>query len=76
MLPPRLIRRLVLAPLAVVIALALAVLYPLLALLSGIFGLVTRRPGGTGQEPCGCCPSHWSGCSPRALPCSCALACG
>src|SRR6185437_7057575 len=43
MLPPRLIRRLVLAPLAVVIALALAVVYPLLALLSGVFGLVTRR---------------------------------
>lgn len=43
MLPPRLIRRLVLAPLAVVIALALAVVYPLLALLSGVIGLVTRR---------------------------------
>src|SRR5712691_7899301 len=43
MLPPRLIRRLVLAPLAIVIALALAVLYPLLALLMAIFGLVTQR---------------------------------
>ena len=32
MLPPRLIRRLVLAPLAIVIAVALAVLFPLLAL--------------------------------------------
>ena len=44
MLPPRLVRRLVLAPLAlIVIALALAVLSPLLALLTGAFGLVTRR---------------------------------
>ncbi len=43
MLPPRLIRRLVLAPLAVVIGLALAVLYPLLALMAGIAGLITRR---------------------------------
>jgi 1-acyl-sn-glycerol-3-phosphate acyltransferase len=45
-LPPRLIRRLVLAPLAVVIALATLVLFPLLALLAMIFGLVGRsRPG-------------------------------
>jgi 1-acyl-sn-glycerol-3-phosphate acyltransferase len=34
MLPPRLVRRLVLAPLAVVVAVAIAVLFPLLALLT------------------------------------------
>ncbi|HYK31022.1 MAG TPA: 1-acyl-sn-glycerol-3-phosphate acyltransferase [Streptosporangiaceae bacterium] len=45
MLPPRLIRRLVLAPLAVVIALALVVLFPLLALLSLVFGVISRRKG-------------------------------
>jgi len=45
MLPPRLIRRLVLAPLAVVIALAVVVLSPLLALLILGFGLLRRvRP--------------------------------
>src|SRR5215472_449095 len=45
MLPPRLIRRLVLAPLAVVVALALVVLFPLLALLSLVFGWISRRNG-------------------------------
>ncbi len=46
MIPPRLIRRLVLAPLAVVVAIATAVLFPLLALLSLVFGLLGRdRPG-------------------------------
>jgi 1-acyl-sn-glycerol-3-phosphate acyltransferase len=46
MLPPRLIRRLVLAPLAVVIAIAVAVLFPLLAVLSFIVGMLGRsRPG-------------------------------
>ena len=46
MLPPRLVRRLVLAPLAIVIAVALAVLFPLLAVATWIFGLVGRsRPG-------------------------------
>ncbi|HEY3958193.1 MAG TPA: 1-acyl-sn-glycerol-3-phosphate acyltransferase [Streptosporangiaceae bacterium] len=46
MLPPRLIRRLVLAPLIVVIALAMIVLFPLLALVAAAFGLVRRsRPG-------------------------------
>jgi 1-acyl-sn-glycerol-3-phosphate acyltransferase len=46
MLPPRFIRRLVLAPLAAVIAVAVAVLFPLLALLSWLFGLLRRsRPG-------------------------------
>src|SRR5215475_4927756 len=44
MLPPRLIRRMVLAPLAIVIAVAVAVLFPLLAVLTWIIGLL-RRPG-------------------------------
>jgi 1-acyl-sn-glycerol-3-phosphate acyltransferase len=46
MLPPRPVRRLVLAPLAVVVAVAVVVLSPLLALMMLIFGLVGRsRPG-------------------------------
>jgi len=45
MLPPRLLRRLVLAPLAIVIALAVAVLSPLLAVLTLVFGLRRVRPG-------------------------------
>src|ERR1035437_833749 len=46
MLPPRLVRRLVLAPLAIVIAVAVVVLSPLLALLTVAFGLVGHaRPG-------------------------------
>ena len=46
MLPPRLVRRLVLAPLAIVIAVAVVILSPLLALLTVAFGLVGRaRPG-------------------------------
>jgi 1-acyl-sn-glycerol-3-phosphate acyltransferase len=46
MLPPRLVRRLVLAPLAIVIAVAVVVLFPLLALLALTFGLVgMSRPG-------------------------------
>ncbi|HEY7145940.1 MAG TPA: 1-acyl-sn-glycerol-3-phosphate acyltransferase [Streptosporangiaceae bacterium] len=46
MLPPRLVRRLVLAPLAIVTAVATAVLFPLLALVSLVFGLAGRsRPG-------------------------------
>jgi 1-acyl-sn-glycerol-3-phosphate acyltransferase len=45
-LPPRLIRRLLLAPLTVVIAIALIVLFPLLALVAAGFGLVKlSRPG-------------------------------
>src|SRR6266852_7745100 len=48
MLPPRLIRRLVLAPLAIVVAIAVAVLFPLLAVLPWIVGLL-RRPG-TGRN--------------------------
>jgi len=46
MLPPRLVRRFVLAPLAIVIAVAVAMLSPLLALLTAVFGLRGRlRPG-------------------------------
>jgi 1-acyl-sn-glycerol-3-phosphate acyltransferase len=46
MLPPRLVRRFVLAPLAVVVAVAVVVLFPLLVLLTLAFGLVGRaRPG-------------------------------
>jgi len=45
-LPPRLIRRMVLAPLTIVIAVAVIVLFPLLAVLTLVFGLVGRsRPG-------------------------------
>ena len=43
MLPPRLIRRLVLAPLVVVIALAFIVLSPFLALLALMFGLAASH---------------------------------
>jgi 1-acyl-sn-glycerol-3-phosphate acyltransferase len=43
MLPPKLIRRLVLAPLAVVVALALAVLFPLLAVATWVFGVIDRH---------------------------------
>jgi len=46
MLPPRLVRRLVLAPLAVIVAVAVAALSPLLAVLTVAFGLLGRaRPG-------------------------------
>jgi 1-acyl-sn-glycerol-3-phosphate acyltransferase len=45
-IPPRLIRRLVLAPLTVVVAIALVVLFPLLALVAMAFGLIKlSRPG-------------------------------
>jgi 1-acyl-sn-glycerol-3-phosphate acyltransferase len=43
MLPPRPIRRLVLAPLVVVIAAGLVALTPPVALLTAVFGLVSRR---------------------------------
>jgi 1-acyl-sn-glycerol-3-phosphate acyltransferase len=46
MLPPRLVRRLVLAPLMIVIAVAVALLSPLLALLTVAFGLLGRAPPG------------------------------
>ena len=57
MLPPRLIRRLVLAPLAIVIAIAVAVLFPLLALGTLAFGALTRARPGRGPRParCRCC---------------------
>ena len=42
MLPPRLVRRLVLAPLVIVVAVAVAALSPLLALLTVAFGLLGR----------------------------------
>jgi 1-acyl-sn-glycerol-3-phosphate acyltransferase len=46
MLPPRPVRRLVLAPLIIVIAVAVAVLFPLLAVLAVVFGLAgLSRPG-------------------------------
>ncbi len=46
MLPPRLIRRLVLAPLVIVIAVAMIACSPLLAVLAAAFGLVSlSRPG-------------------------------
>jgi 1-acyl-sn-glycerol-3-phosphate acyltransferase len=46
MVPPRLIRRLVLAPIVMVIALALIVLFPVLALVAAVLGLVhLSRPG-------------------------------
>jgi hypothetical protein len=43
MLPPRLIRRLVLAPLVVAIAAGLVLLTPAVAVLTAVFGLVRRR---------------------------------
>jgi 1-acyl-sn-glycerol-3-phosphate acyltransferase len=46
MVPPRLVRRLVLAPIVVVIALALMVLFPALAVVAAVLGLVhLSRPG-------------------------------
>ena len=42
MLPPRLIRRLILAPLVVVIAVALIVLFPVLAVVTVVFALIGR----------------------------------
>jgi 1-acyl-sn-glycerol-3-phosphate acyltransferase len=42
MLPPRLVRRLVLAPLAVAVAVAVAAVFPLLALLTWILGVISR----------------------------------
>jgi 1-acyl-sn-glycerol-3-phosphate acyltransferase len=46
MLPPRLFRRLVLAPLVIIIAVAFLVLSPFLALLALVFGLVARSRAG------------------------------
>ena len=50
MLPPTLIRRLILVPLVVVIAGALAALTPAVALLTAAFNLIRRRTG-LGREP-------------------------
>ena len=46
MLPPRLIRRLVLAPLVIILAIGFLVLSPFLALLALVFGLVARARAG------------------------------
>ncbi len=46
MLPPRLIRRLVLAPLVVILAIGFLVLSPFLALLALVFGLMARARAG------------------------------
>jgi len=46
MLPPRLIRRLVLAPLVIVIAIGFGALSPFLALLALVFGLLARSRAG------------------------------
>ena len=46
MLPPRVIRRLVLAPLVIVIACGFIVLSPFLALLALVFGLLARSRAG------------------------------
>jgi 1-acyl-sn-glycerol-3-phosphate acyltransferase len=46
MLPPRLLRRAVLAPLVIVLAIALVVLSPLIALLAVTFSLARRSPSG------------------------------
>src|SRR4029077_12593670 len=44
--PPRLLRRVVLAPLVIALAVALVVLSPLIALLTATFSLVRRSPSG------------------------------
>jgi 1-acyl-sn-glycerol-3-phosphate acyltransferase len=50
MVPPRLIRRIVLAPLVIVIAVAVVVLFPALALLAVLLGLARgSRPGAPGR---------------------------
>ena len=46
MLPPRLLRRVVLAPLVIALAVALVVLSPLIALLAVTFSLARRSPSG------------------------------
>ncbi|HYA53421.1 MAG TPA: 1-acyl-sn-glycerol-3-phosphate acyltransferase, partial [Streptosporangiaceae bacterium] len=46
MLPPRLLRRVVLAPLVIALAIALVVLSPLIALLAVTFSLARRSPSG------------------------------
>jgi hypothetical protein len=56
MVPPRLVRRILLAPLVIVIAIAVVVLFPPLALLAVAFGLARGsrprgRAGGPGSPP-------------------------
>ena len=52
MVPPRLIRRLVLAPVVIIIAVALIVLFPVLALVALVLGLVhLSRPGRMRHKP-------------------------
>ena len=46
MLPPRLLRRLVLAPLVIILAVGFLVLSPFLALLALVFGLMARPRAG------------------------------
>src|SRR5260370_37893190 len=57
MVPPRLVRRIVLAPLLIVIAAAVVVLFPLLAVLAVAFGLAR-----------GSWPGHPRSAEPRAAP--------
>ena len=75
MLPPRPIRRLILAPLLVVTAVALVVGFPVLAVVTVLFGLVGRlarlsRPQHMrglrrGRGRCRtCCRRSRAGCSP------------
>ena len=45
MLPPRLIRRCLLAPLTIVLAIVLVAAFPVLALIAAVFGLAGYRPG-------------------------------
>ena len=51
MLPPRLVRRIVLAPLAIVVAVAVIVLSPLLALLTLVVSLAGRARRRTAHPP-------------------------
>ncbi len=75
MLPPRLIRRLVLAPLVIMLAVGFLVLSPFLALLARVFGLVAR-PRWVTCGACGWWASCWSSLSRRAWRCSCWRGCG
>src|ERR1035441_4271078 len=68
MLLPRLIRRLVVAPLVVVIALAFIVLSPFLALLALVFGLAAwSRPGRMRSLRLTCFALIWLVAEPAAL---------
>jgi hypothetical protein len=52
MLPPRLLRRVVLAPLVIALAIALVVLSPLIALLTVTFSLASHRPAACVGSDC------------------------